>query len=151
MSEPTAQRQHLMRIAALATSDELAVALAAFTPPHAYEVVRPPEAGLVMIEGRMGGDGAAFNLGEATVTRAVVRLATGEIGFSYLLGRRPMDAERAAVIDALGQRPSDRAILERSLVSAVTSRRASEADRQRAEADATRVAFFTLERGESPA
>ena len=40
-----------------------------------------------MVRGRVGGDGAPFNLGEATVSRAAVRLSTGEVGFGYTLGR----------------------------------------------------------------
>ncbi len=41
-----------------------------------------------MIRGRIGGDGAQFNLGGSdNVSRAVVRLATGEMGFGYVLGR----------------------------------------------------------------
>src|SRR5512139_3658243 len=40
--------------------------------PH--DVLRAPETGLVMLRGRMGATGAAFNLGEATVTRCAVRL-----------------------------------------------------------------------------
>ena len=53
----------------------------------AHEDLREPENGLVMLRGRIGGDGAPFNLGEATVSRAAVRLATGEVGFGYVLGR----------------------------------------------------------------
>ena len=40
----------------------------------AHEDLREPENGLVMVRGRVGGDGAPFNLGEATVSRAAVRL-----------------------------------------------------------------------------
>ncbi len=43
-------------------------------PPH--KVLRQPEIGAVMVRGRVGGTGAAFNLGEMTVTRASVQLAT---------------------------------------------------------------------------
>ena len=67
---------------------------------HPHDVLRAPETGLVMLRGRMGADGAAFNLGEATVTRCAVRLATGEEGHAYVLGRnadtrrRPRSAMR---------------------------------------------------------
>ena len=43
-----------------------------------HKVLRQPEIGAVMVRGRVGGTGAAFNLGEMTVTRASVQLATGE-------------------------------------------------------------------------
>ena len=38
------------------------------------EALRGPETGLVTVRGRIGGGGAPFNTGEATVTRATVRL-----------------------------------------------------------------------------
>ena len=58
-----------------------------------YENLREPENGLVMVRGRIGGDGAPFNLGEATVSRAAVRLSTGEVGFR--LHARPRSAKGA--------------------------------------------------------
>ena len=69
----------------------------------AHENLREPENGLVMVRGRIGGDGAPFNLGEATVSRAAVRLATGEIGFGYALGRDRQKARMIALCDALIQ------------------------------------------------
>ncbi|MGV6849788.1 MAG: phosphonate C-P lyase system protein PhnG, partial [Marinibacterium sp.] len=41
--------------------------------------LRAPEAGGVMVRGRMGGTGAAFNLGEMTVTRCSLTLADGTV------------------------------------------------------------------------
>ena len=69
----------------------------------AHEDLREAENGLVMVRGRIGGDGAAFNLGETTVTRAAVRLATGEVGFGYTLGRDREKARMIALCDALVQ------------------------------------------------
>ncbi len=69
----------------------------------AHEDLREPENGLVMVRGRIGGDGAPFNLGEATVSRAAVRLATGEVGFGYTLGRDRQKARMIALCDALVQ------------------------------------------------
>ena len=45
-----------------------------------YTALRAPELGLVLVRGRMGGAGDAFNLGEMTLTRAAVRLESGEVG-----------------------------------------------------------------------
>ena len=69
----------------------------------AHENLREPENGLVMVRGRIGGDGAPFNLGEATVSRAAVRLSTGEVGFGYTLGRDRRKAQMIALCDALVQ------------------------------------------------
>lgn len=137
-----------MRICAEATEAELEQALASFGRLPEAEDVRPPEAGLVMMRGRIGGDGAMFNIGEATVTRAAVRLPGGALGYSYLLGRSARQARLAAIIDALGQDPAWRAKLETALVSPVRQRCDAERAEQRAQTAATRVNFFTLVRGE---
>ena len=55
----------------------------------------------MMVQGRTGAVGAAFNLGEVTVTRASVRLDCGTIGHALVQGRDPQKAERAALLDAL--------------------------------------------------
>jgi alpha-D-ribose 1-methylphosphonate 5-triphosphate synthase subunit PhnG len=139
-------RQHLMATAAVATLDELEQAVARLGRP-ACQDVRAPEIGLVMLRGRMGGDGAPFNMGEATVTRAAVRLETGEIGMSYLLGRDPSRARLAAVIDAVGRR-GDGALVETVFIAPVQARIEAERREAAARAAATRVDFFTLVRGE---
>jgi len=143
-----ADRQRLMRICSQATLAELSAALARLAPLPAIEVVRQPEVGLIMLRGRMGGDGAPFNAGEATMTRAVVRLASGELGFSYLLGRSLEKARLAAIVDALGQSSRFRDRLEIVLLAPVMRRVHTERSLQRAETAATRVQFFTLVRGE---
>ena len=137
-----------MRICSQATLAELSAALARLAPLPAIEVVRQPEVGLIMLRGRMGGDGAPFNAGEATITRAVVRLASGELGFSYLLGRSLEKARLAAIVDALGQSSRFRDRLEIVLLAPVMRRVHTERSLQRAETAATRVQFFTLVRGE---
>lgn len=137
-----------MRACAEAHEAELESALAGLGKLPAAEELRPPQTGLVMLRGRIGGSGPPFNVGEATVTRAALRLETGAIGFSYLLGRSHHRAKLAALIDALGQVSDYRARLETSLVVPVTARRAEEDARTRAETAATKVDFFTLVRGE---
>ncbi|TPQ46110.1 phosphonate C-P lyase system protein PhnG, partial [Prosthecomicrobium hirschii] len=65
----TAARRRAMAAFAAATPAELAAAFDADTIAGARDL-RPAEAGLVMVRGRIGGGGSAFNLGEATVARA---------------------------------------------------------------------------------
>ncbi len=142
------QRQALMRVCAVASEAELAAGLAALGVLESVETLRAPEIGLVMLRGRVGGVGAAFNVGEAPVTRASVRLATGEIGHGYVLGRLLNKARLAALVDAAGQRAALRAMLEASLVAPVMVRVAVSEAQTRAESEATRVNFFTLVRGE---
>ena len=145
--DANAERQALMRVCAQAREAELAQALESLGPLPEAEDIRAPEQGLVMLRGRIGGDGAPFNLGEATVTRAAVRI--GEtLGYGYLLGRCPEKARLAAIVDALGQDVAWRARLEEALVAPVMQRRAAEQGAEAAETAGTRVNFFTLVRGE---
>jgi len=137
-----------MRACAQASEAELEAALAQLGELPAAEELRPPQTGLVMLRGRMGGSGPAFNLGEATVTRAALRLQSGAIGFSYLLGRSHRRARLAALVDAMGQDTDCRSRLEAALVAPVMARRAAADARVRAETAATKVDFFTLVRGE---
>lgn len=112
-------------------------------PPHDF--LRVPEIGAVMVQGRIGGTGGPFNLGEMTVTRCALRLTTGAVGHAHVQGRDKDHATRAAVLDALLQ--SDPALQDSVLAplhAEETSRRATRA----AKAAATKVEFFTLVRGE---
>ena len=146
--EGVALRQSLMGACASATESELADIVARFDAAADAIDVRKPETGMIMIRGRMGGDGAAFNAGEATVTRAVVRLGCGIVGFSYLLGRSTRRARLAAIVDALGQNSAHAATLREEFVRPVMRRQTKECAERRAETAATRVNFFTMVRGE---
>ena len=116
-------------------------------PKPAYAAVRGPETGLVMIRGRIGGGGAPFNLGEATVSRATIRLETGEIGFGQTLGLAPRKVELAALFDALAQRVEHGpAVAE--LVASIEAKVAEQDAEQLRRTAATRVDFFTMVRGE---
>src|SRR5262249_40898887 len=84
LQSDVAGRRAAMAVLAQAATDEIAAGLAALGDTPAHAEVRPAEIGLVMVRGRIGGDGAPFNLGEATVTRCAVQLASGEIGFGYV-------------------------------------------------------------------
>ena len=141
------RRQALLRACAWATEAELEAALAMLGELPAIEELRAPQAGLVMLRGRIGGNGQPFNLGETIVTRAAVRLG-GRTGVSYLIGRAERRARLAAMLDALGQEAGYRARLEASLVQPVMARVAAEDAEIRAQAAATKVDFFTLVRGE---
>jgi alpha-D-ribose 1-methylphosphonate 5-triphosphate synthase subunit PhnG len=114
----------------------------------AHEDLREPENGLVMLRGRIGGDGAPFNLGEATVSRAAVRLSTGEVGFGYVLGRDRQKAQMIALCDALVQSDQFAGAVEENVVAPLRAAMISEQNRKAQETAATRVDFYTLVRGE---
>lgn len=144
--DTTEARRTLMGLLARATQSELEAAVERFAPLPPIETLRPVETGLVMLRGRIGGDGAPFNLGEATVTRAAVRL-NGLIGTSYILGRAPDRARAAAMLDALWQDTSARPAVEEA-VRPVRRRLSAARHAEQARTDKTRVDFFTLVRGE---
>jgi alpha-D-ribose 1-methylphosphonate 5-triphosphate synthase subunit PhnG len=113
--------------------------------------LRRPEFGLVMVRGRAGGTGAAFNLGEMSVTRCAVRLDGDTVGLAYLRGRNALHAQRAALIDGLLQqavgagRGDDAWSVWIAPLEAVLQARRNQ---RKAAADQTRVEFFTVVRGE---
>ena len=112
-----------------------------------HKVLRQPEIGAAMVRGRVGGTGAAFNLGEMTVTRASVQLATGEVGHAWVQGRDKAHALRAAAVDALMQTEREAELTTGVLVPLDAEAQASRATRG-AKAAATKVDFFTMVRGE---
>lgn len=146
MEVDTAQRQRWMGTLAGAVPAELDQVWSSLGEQPAYELLRRPEIGLVMLRGRIAGTGAPFNLGEMTVTRCAVRLADGRVGHAYLAGRRQRQAEIAALADALLQDPARRPALTEALLAPLDA--AAEARRRdvAAKAAATRVEFFTVVR-----
>jgi alpha-D-ribose 1-methylphosphonate 5-triphosphate synthase subunit PhnG len=142
-----AKRKAAMAVLAHADGAAIAVRLDTIAVP-AHENLREPENGLVMVRGRIGGDGAPFNLGEATVSRAAVRLATGEVGFGYVLGRDGQKARMIALCDALIQTSEHAGSIETQVLAPLRAVIASERNRKAAETAATRVDFYTMVRGE---
>lgn len=148
-----AQRRAVMATLARAKTADIARGLneiagnSSFTE-LGFTELRAPEIGLVMLRGRIGGDGAPFNAGEATVTRAAVQLASGEKGFGYVLGRDRDKARLIALCDALWQVEDKQPDLEAVLLAPLRQRQDAERAQARAETAATRVDFFTLVRGE---
>lgn len=113
-----------------------------------FAMVRGPETGLIALRGRIGGGGDPFNFGEATVTRATVRLANGAIGHAMALGRDAVKAKLSAVIDALSEDLDCRARIDETIIAPLAEKAASRDRTRAAETEATKVDFFTLVRGE---
>ncbi len=144
------RRQRWLSLLAKAPTDRLEALWGEIGSTPTYTVLRRPEIGLVMVKGRISGSGAPFCAGEMTVTRAAVRLESGELGFGYVGGRHPRQAEIVAVLDALGQRTEWQQAIEDKVVAPL----AHEADARRqlvkARAAATKVDFFTVAREAGP-
>lgn len=142
------ERQEAMAVLARASGRELADAWKAWPQRPDVSSLRGPETGLVMVRGRIGGGGAPFNFGEATVTRATVKLSTGQVGHAHALGADCEKVRHAAIFDALWQDQTHRSAVEENLLAPVRARLEADDARRRDETAATRVDFFTMVRGE---
>ena len=147
MDSGTAERKEWMGLLARAPEGRIAGLLAAAGLAGETTWLRPPEVGSIMVRGRAGGTGAAFNLGEMTVTRCSLKLACGTVGHGYVQGRRKDDAGVAALVDALMQTGRAGQIVDAVLVPLRTEEAERNAARA-AKAASTKVDFFTMVRGE---
>jgi alpha-D-ribose 1-methylphosphonate 5-triphosphate synthase subunit PhnG len=146
-----ARRRRWMGVLARATTGELEAAWQALAAPPRYGFLRKPESGLVLVRGRAGGTGAAFNLGEMTMTRCAVRLddegaSRPLTGLAFVAGRDLRHAELAALFDALLQDPARSVEIEAAVVTPVEARLTRERREVAARVAPTRVEFFTLMR-----
>ncbi|MFN3514465.1 MAG: phosphonate C-P lyase system protein PhnG [Phenylobacterium sp.] len=148
--ETEAERRRWLSVLAKAPAKEVLAAWEGVAPP-AYSPLRAPEIGMVLVRGRAGGTGDAFNLGEMTVTRAAVRLASGETGVGYVAGRDRKHAEIAAAVDAMMQSAALRPSVEGPVVERLAAAQAARREAAARKAAATKVDFFTMVRTRGPA
>jgi alpha-D-ribose 1-methylphosphonate 5-triphosphate synthase subunit PhnG len=145
LDEPCSARRRWMAVLSRADAGRLRALLEVCGALPDYAVLRGPEGGLVMVRGRAGGGGAAFNLGEMTVTRCTVRTDTGFVGHAYITGRDEQCALLAALGDALMQDPDRTDQVKRCVIVPLehdqNERRAERAQK----AAATRVQFFAMQ------
>ena len=141
------KRRRTMELLSKADEAVLDATWKALTVKPEVSRVRGPETGLVMLRGRIGGGGSPFNLGEATVSRATIRLGTGEIGHGQTLGLSRRKAELSAIFDALAQRDEYSEQVEMLLADIERTLAEHDTERERQTA-ATKVDFFTMVRGE---
>ncbi len=113
-----------------------------------YEFIRSPEIGMVMAVARTGVTGEPFNLGEVSVTRCAVKLASGENGFGYVIGRNNKHSIHIAVIDALAQDDALQADIVSGLIKPLQRVLAEKDKIKQDNASKTKVDFFTMVRGE---
>ncbi len=144
---PRYERKDWLSVLAKARADEVASAWNGLDERPSYQALRAPEIGLILVRGRMGGLGDAFNLGEMTLTRAAVRLESGETGLAYVAGRDRRHAELAAAVDAMMQSPSLRSRVEGPVVARLDRAQQERRALGARKAAATKVEFFTMATG----
>lgn len=145
-----APRQHWLAILARAPADFLEQHLGVLAQ-GSHQWLRPAETGLVMVRARAGGTGQRFNLGEATVTRCVVRpdaalTGTQQVGVGYVLGCSHRQALLVALADALLQEATLHAHWHALLIAPLAQQQAQASALHQAQTQSTRVEFFTVAR-----
>lgn len=136
-----------MRVLSLSAWNDLEACAADFAGT-AHDMLRAPETGLMMLRGRMGASGAAFNLGEATVTRCAVRIGAGREGHAYVMGRNAAHARLAAICDALLQDPESSGSVSEKVIAPLEAKLRAKQVEASTKAAATKVDFFTMVRGD---
>ena len=112
-----------------------------------YEILRAPEIGLVMAQGRAGGSGAPFNFGEISVSRSTIRMTEhthSVIGEGYVMGCKRRQALLIALLDGYLQLPESDQGFVQTLFADQQKKRAERASK----IATSKVDFFTLVRGE---
>ena len=144
-------RAQWMALLARAPIPLLERALEVHVAQRRTEWLRRPETGLYMVQGRVGGTGERFNLGEITVTRCTLRSKAadepqGPVGVASVLGRNHQHAELAGLADALLQDSAHHHILARELLTPVRDYLIAQRSEHQARAQSTKVDFFTVAR-----
>ncbi len=134
-----------MSVLAHAEADSIAALLAKCGKLPRHSILRGPEGGLVMVRGRAGGGGSAFNLGEMTVTRCSIQTGTGLVGHAYVAGRDARQAELAALVDALMQDDDRRPVVEERVITPLQAMQTRRREDRARKAAATRVEFFAMQ------
>ncbi|MEM6310500.1 MAG: phosphonate C-P lyase system protein PhnG [Pseudomonadota bacterium] len=140
-------RKSWMSTLAKADPKDLASLWADLALAPSFTWLRRPESGAVMVRGRAGGTGAAFNLGEMTVTRCTLQIDEGAVGFGYVQGRDKRHAELAALADALLQSGQAKRV-HHAIIAPLQARAKARQAARASKAAATKVDFFTMARGE---
>jgi alpha-D-ribose 1-methylphosphonate 5-triphosphate synthase subunit PhnG len=143
----TAPRQRWLSVLARANRAELEQAVATMAPLAPIEHLRSAESGMVMLRGRVGGTGDAFNLGEASLTRCALRVGASALGVGYALGRDRRKAELIAILDALLQDSVRQALILDTVVAPLARLQALKRDSVGRSAATSKVEFFTFVRG----
>jgi alpha-D-ribose 1-methylphosphonate 5-triphosphate synthase subunit PhnG len=139
-------RQRWMRVFALSELADLQELAPAIESDITF--LRAPETAMIMARGRIGGNGAPFNLGEIPITRCAVSLGDSNAGYSVIVGRDKTKAKLAAILDAVMQHPNGMEMYEHSLLQPLEQRLNDKKALTDKKTEATRVDFFTMVRGD---
>lgn len=144
-----ASRRDWLRVLARAHPSELRRSAASVVADYVFETLREPETALMMVRARIANTGDRYNLGEAALTRCVVRhvdaASLAVAGVGYVMGTDTAHALLVAQLDALLQRPHLHALLMSTVVEPLRQARQARDDAERLATEASRVRFLTLQ------
>ena len=142
------QRQHWQMVLTKSSSEDIYQFWYALNLQINYEIIQPAVVSMLMVKGKMGGFDNAFNLSEVTVTRCIIQTQDGHRGIVTQLGRDTQKALICALIDAMLLSNLHAVILQEVIIPL---ERVLKQKQQAlyAQAQSTKVDFFTMVRGES--
>ena len=147
---PDSERREWMALLSRAPIELLESTMGAYAG-DVPQWLRAPETGLMMVQGRIGGTGERFNLGEVTVTRCALRAfdktnTTATVGVAYVTGRSHRRAQLAAIADAMLQDETAYAELQKTLLAPAREHLARLRTQRYERSQSTKVEFFTVAR-----
>jgi alpha-D-ribose 1-methylphosphonate 5-triphosphate synthase subunit PhnG len=140
------RRAHWLSVLAQTDPQDLDQAWSRLDDKPAYQFLRKPEVGMILVQGRAGNTGKRFNFGEMTVTRCTIQTKGGLKGVGYISGCKTKMSEHIAVLDAMLQDPKRYPELKASLIDPFEQIIQDQKDRVAGQAGATKVNFFTMPR-----
>ncbi|MDC8772640.1 phosphonate C-P lyase system protein PhnG [Roseateles albus] len=150
---PASERQQWLSVLAHAPRESLQQLLCPLMTGLQFEPLRAPEVGLTMLRARAGNSGERFNLGEATLTRCVLRFELEDrlsVGVGYVLGRDVERASWVAQADALLQQPAWVERLQAEVIAPLRALTQARRAQQASQTAASRVQFYTLQAETAP-
>jgi alpha-D-ribose 1-methylphosphonate 5-triphosphate synthase subunit PhnG len=144
MFETLYSRPVWLGLLARASGVKIAACLQAAPLLPGFTRLRGPESGMSMVRGRAGGGGAAFNLGEMTISRCSIRDEAGRVGHGYAAGRDHAQVELIARLDAVLQERALYAAYHEAVLAPLAAAQAARRAEIAEKAAATGVKFFTM-------
>lgn len=141
MSNAEKKRAAWMSVLACAATSELQQSWDAFEHRPPFEWLKKPEYGSVLLQGRIGGSGREYGVGQVLITRCSIRLIDGRIGVGYTRGRAGHHVFIAAMFDALMQTADAAGLSAARIVSELEAKRDQRRRVDQAKTEETRVDF----------
>lgn len=147
-TEADKQRQYLLSVLAKSSLQDILHHWEPLGISPDFNYLKSPEFGMVMVRAPASGSGQLFNMGEMTVTRCVIQLPSGVIGYGYTSGRDKEKSQLIAIIDACFQDEKFKMSIEENVLHSLATALREKENNEAAKVKSTKVDFFTMVRGE---